>query len=422
MIIRIKQLLTALCLVFPLATTSYSAESLIVEEKLEENPERWFQIEVIVFQHSDLSDLKSEQWPEHIIKRNYQDVIDFLSPIPQASQTQEISEPSGSNLSNLDLANKPTNIIEIAPALLAPETELPLQDPPLFDFELFTSELPFLPLQKQYFTMADKLSAIKRSRKHRLLKHMTWRQPIFGEKEAVSVRLLGGDDFAENFNPDGTKIQKTSIANELDGNQINQIDSEAENSLNEFTPDDLINAQILEAQPLDAENYFDNLTNEQGLVEEEIPPITEFQELNKALPHVWELDGFITVHLRRYLHIKLDLEIKQLQEKLISIEQFNKFTDSQDFLQNNNEDTGFVINWESVNDPELNVFVNPEDTNTNTLKVEYLQPYPLVQQRRVRSTEIHYFDNPILGVLILITPYDNHPEPEEEQSEFDLVQ
>jgi len=414
MINRINQLLSFLIMLLLLATTSYAAESLVSEEK-EENPERWFQIEVIVFQHSNLSDLQAEHWPEHIKHRDYQGVVDFLSPIPSVMQDQE----KGNEQQNPDIEQH-TKTTELPPVLLAPETELPMEDPPLFEFDLFKSELPFLPLQKQFLTMPEKLNAIKRSRNYRLLRHMTWRQPIFGEKQAVSVRILGGDDFAENFNPDGTKIQKSSIVNEV---LSEELDSSIQIDEIGFTPDDLINAQILEAQPLDADNYFNRIEIEGTLTEEEQPPVNDLQILNAALPHVWELDGFIKVHLKRYLHIKLDLEIKQLQEKLISAEQFEKFTNSQDFLQNTNKETSFEINWEAATSPDLNVFVSPEDINTDTLKIEYLQPYPLIQQRRVRSTEVHYFDNPILGVLVLITPYDNHPEhEEEEQEEFGFSQ
>jgi hypothetical protein len=35
----------------------------------------------------------------------------------------------------------------------------------------------------------------------------------------------------------------------------------------------------------------------------------------------------------------------------------------------------------------------------------------LTEQRRMRSSEIHYFDNPRFGVIALITPYEPQPEP-----------
>jgi hypothetical protein len=35
----------------------------------------------------------------------------------------------------------------------------------------------------------------------------------------------------------------------------------------------------------------------------------------------------------------------------------------------------------------------------------------LTEQRRMRSNEIHYFDNPRFGVIALITPYEPPPEP-----------
>ncbi len=379
------------------------AESAIPEK--DQAQERWFQIELIVFQQTDLSDLRSEQWPEHIKIRDFQQVVDFLSPLPAKLITDEVDQSTTETEAN----------IEHPPELLAPITEPAVTDPPLLSFELLQSELPFLPLQNSYSALNDEVTSIKRSRKYRLLKHITWRQPIFNEKQAVSVRILGGDDFAENFNADGTKIQKSSIDYE-ELNTDSRVDEES-TIADEFTPDDLINAQIKEALPLNADNYFDPIDLQDPLETPEAPPETGFEEFAPAQPHVWELDGVIRIHLRRYLHIKLDLEIKQLQQKLISTEQFDNFTNNQDFLNSEVPESGFEINWESVDVSKENAFINPEQADADTLKVDYLQPYPLIQQRRVRSKEIHYFDNPILGVMVLITPYENLPEAEAEEED-----
>ncbi len=383
------------------------AESAIPEK--DQAQERWFQIELIVFQQTDLSDLRSEQWPEHIKIRDFQQVVDFLSPLPAKLITDEVDQSTTEIEAN----------IEHPPELLAPITEPAVTDPPLLSFELLQSELPFLPLQNSYSALNDEVTSIKRSRKYRLLKHITWRQPIFNEKQAVSVRILGGDDFAENFNADGTKIQKSSIDYE-ELNTDSRVDEES-TIADEFTPDDLINAQIKEALPLNADNYFDPIDLQDPLETPEAPPETGFEKFAPAQPHVWELDGVIRIHLRRYLHIKLDLEIKQLQQKLISTEQFDNFTNNQDFLNSEVPESGFEINWESVDASKENAFINPEQADVDTLKVDYLQPYPLIQQRRVRSKEIHYFDNPILGVMVLITPYENLPEAEAEAEEEDSL-
>jgi hypothetical protein len=45
----------------------------------------------------------------------------------------------------------------------------------------------------------------------------------------------------------------------------------------------------------------------------------------------------------------------------------------------------------------------------------FLQDYRLHQTRRMRSTEIHYFDHPLIGVISIVTPYEfPKPEPEVE--------
>ncbi len=74
------------------------------------------------------------------------------------------------------------------------------------------------------------------------------------------------------------------------------------------------------------------------------------------------IDGSATVAVERYLHLTLDL----------------------------------TLHADSTAPQDQSLFEEPDI-------------YPLVETRRMRSGEIHYFDNPRFGVLALITPYKPAP-------------
>lgn len=81
-----------------------------------------------------------------------------------------------------------------------------------------------------------------------------------------------------------------------------------------------------------------------------------------------ELDGYIRLILSRYLHAEVDL----------------MYT------------TGLAVSS-----------ANPGYAGT-VLQEEIVPPvvYRLQESRRMRSTEVHYLDHPVLGMIVLVTPYE----------------
>ncbi len=108
-------------------------------------------------------------------------------------------------------------------------------------------------------------------------------------------------------------------------------------------------------------------------------------------PEAGELEGLIKVILARYLHVTTDI-IFQPEEKK---------TDE------------FTFGYEQI--PALN---EPRALNSNSgmdmeeeteMVVEEEQPVVYLMRqtrRRMRSRELHYLDNPVIGMLILITPHE----------------
>lgn len=86
-----------------------------------------------------------------------------------------------------------------------------------------------------------------------------------------------------------------------------------------------------------------------------------------AQPQAGELEGLIKVILSRYLHVETDIVFRprreELQEDIFSLELLDQ-----------------------IDQPVV---------------------YRLNQtRRRMRSRELHYLDNPVIGMLVLITPYE----------------
>lgn len=89
------------------------------------------------------------------------------------------------------------------------------------------------------------------------------------------------------------------------------------------------------------------------------------------------LDGFIRITLSRYLHANFDLVLKTMRP-VVQTQQVNDNEGSQDS--------------EDAASPTQNLVMEPVF-------------YHMQQTRKMRSKEVHYIDHPVLGVLILATPY-----------------
>ena len=106
-----------------------------------------------------------------------------------------------------------------------------------------------------------------------------------------------------------------------------------------------------------------------------VPPVVENEssfEQEQTATNPTELEGILRVTLARYLHLEAELS---LRDKLPAASSDNPF---------------------EVLDSEV--------------PVEGLEKQGIIhlkqKRRRIRSKELHYLDHPVLGILILITPYE----------------
>ncbi|WP_144208922.1 peptidoglycan binding protein CsiV [Shewanella donghaensis] len=92
---------------------------------------------------------------------------------------------------------------------------------------------------------------------------------------------------------------------------------------------------------------------------------------------VWELDGNINIYLSHYLFIETNLALRQpIQKKVVQNEYYQYST----------------------------------PTDADKVMSPFLQSIPMVQNRRVRSGEVHYFDHPNFGIVMQIRKMEQPSE------------
>jgi len=104
-------------------------------------------------------------------------------------------------------------------------------------------------------------------------------------------------------------------------------------------------------------------------------------DLNTEEPElVWyELEGKITITLARYLHAYVDMVLRVPSENTIILDESNNARDK------------------------------PKTDDELSFTSATLNNFTFKEHRRMRSRKLHYLDHPEVGMLILITPYE---EPE----------
>lgn len=245
---------------------------------------------------------------------------------------------------------------------------------------------------------------IRSNRELERLFHLTWRQPVlFGKDNAFDVRLYGGKNYSSEFELSGEQRKDVTTIDE----------NTAEISATQASIDELFNNGVLSSQTQPLENsdeptvsalkdIFDDL--EKRLATPTPIDYGEFKALDKTVMSdaneddasrnalrtpIWEIDGTMKVFLKYinrvpYLHIDSDMFYRQPV--------------TENYFLGGDEN-------------ELSL-----DESTTAHSVTYrLASVPLAEQRRVISTQLHYFDHPLFGFVVQIRRYKRPEDDSNEQ-------
>lgn len=290
--------------------------------------------------------------------------------------------------------------------LLSPEPELPvlplatLKHIPveISGIEWFTKHAAFL-LPRESLRMTDLYTSIKKQKGLTPLLHLAWRQEVMFENDnPQQIRLFAGKNYSESFDILGLPNkgeQQSTTAPYIPKQEFERL-TEAEQQAW------LQNKLAIESgESLETVDLFHRI--EQALLDEtpiktninDIKVDTNVADISDLTSQhqIWQLDGKLKVYLKNigrvpYLHINTNLHYRQ-----------PIYTQSADNVQNLSELTDSINNTAQL----------PLQTN-------YLQSVNFEQLRRVISKQVHYFDHPLFGMIVLINRYKWPVEPIEEET------
>lgn len=312
-------------------------------------------------------------------------------------------------------------------------------------------EKPFVPLAKELLQLTNEVSSLNRHPDYRVLTHLGWRQPMLGKSQATRVRIAGGQDYSQEYDYQGNKLMSAPLS------ETPEV-SETSGQTLEGTFDASTEVTF-ETHSILAKNSIDN---------DESLAVQPFPQIQQLVPTLWvpELDGYIKIYLNRFLHIRTNLflrvpdkeEIEAVDLDVYNPEMLSSFSasDAPDNPETNNSDASFTEtntanqfkvaeefvltdpsistndnttqqideNTSLLNEQNNQLLINKKEhqfsweigddflqTESDKLYVERLFNYSVKQSRKVRSGELHFFDHPLMGILIIIRPYELPAEP-----------
>ena len=176
------------------------------------------------------------------------------------------------------------------------------------------------------------------------LLHLAWRMPVKSKVRSIPIHLIAGENFT-NTPP--------HVA------QNKQISSSEQMLTNEPLPPDALFGNKITA------------TDNNNML----------QTQNVKQADKWTIDGNLKIYLQHYLFIDSQLIVRQKTTQNIN-------------THNSNIE---VIN--EVNDVQ---FINDLNNTSTAQQKTVIKEALFDQNRRLRSEEIHYFDNPLMGMIIQI--------------------
>lgn len=335
---------------------------LLVNSLLLQANERWFEIEMIIFERTPDAQLQ-EQFPEQVTPIRLGRHIDLVTP-----QIAPTILPLLLSLDNCQpdavsaALSSPFTESWQAPAQLLCQQETPplsWQRQSLFPALLLNAQTPWpsriapglsgsgdfqgIPYlaEAAALSLTEVADRLRRQRQQHILLHTVWRQAPVTERRAIPSRWFAGENFSPRFDYWGQpKLATAPTAAPLaDSNNTGQTESMADLLEQIESRRQQLAAGVTLDQPNTAASDSSISQNQANLPSE-----------------VWQLDGLFKLHLDHYLFVNTDFNLRHL---------------AGDTLQ-------------SIN---------------------------IKQSRRVISGEIHYLDHPKLGIVLQIRRFSPTAEP-----------
>jgi len=124
-----------------------------------EEEERWYQVELLIFENPNYGAESPEQWPTY-------PSLSSRTPVISIEESETTEEPDDVDVvtPDIDATNRPT---------------------------------PFEPLSPEEQQLVAERTELERSRGFRILYHQAWMQPVPGRDSVIPIRIRGGEQYGQ---------------------------------------------------------------------------------------------------------------------------------------------------------------------------------------------------------------------------------
>lgn len=119
-------------------------------------------------------------------------------------------------------------------------------------------------------------------------------------------------------------------------------------------------------------------------------PLSGVTESSIPTP-VYELDGKLQVYVQHYLYADAEFDLKEPSVREVAL-----ISNAPEDSQNTEESVA------SDTDSDTTKFGHLENVSPEVETQTFLKSYRLDQKRRMRSGETHYFDHPLMGMIVQV--------------------
>jgi hypothetical protein len=244
------------------------------------------------------------------------------------------------------------------------------------------------------------LDRLESSSRYRVLRHLRWRQPALEPGESIPIRVRSGDPMAIEAPLDLIQRPVPPADNESIDEQLEEGEQGA-----------VTGASGMEDGSDGGASGDTTLPGDGG----DTIPLTRsphFGGTRRVSVH--PLDGTIELVVSRYLHVHADLYYTRSvawDEAVMA-----RGATAGGMATPGEDATGGSDATDGEASPESR---EEEGGNVEASAMEALVPdvargpddqpvlsFPFSQSRRMRSGELHYLDHPLIGMLVLVTPYE----------------
>ena len=376
--------------------------------------ERWYEIEVILFEQATDERLASESWETTTELPNLSAGRDFISQPPHLQTPTQLCIGSV----NYSVTPVPIREIPVEVDMFGPDD---FADSPLLEQPGLTQEpedtgeiekepeLPYVLLDESNHQLQEVYQQLRRRRGYRMLFHEAWRQPANTKEESLPVRIYAGKDFGDTFNYSGDAI----VELESTPTDLNLSDASGFNDLvlntsafSTRTFERFNQEQIIDPM-MDIDIHFQRRKSDIARAAIDECAIMEREAIAKQRQPVWQIDGHIHIYRERFRHVETDLVIRFPDTEEVDLRAIETNLAADELLA-----TIDLDNTESSFDWQFDENFLTSDLDDSTVTRDVLKYFPMQQSRRIIDSKIHYFDHPLMGLIIQLRTYD----PEEETS------